>query len=117
MMTLQELTTTTDVPVLITDHQGFITFVNSAFQATFGWQSEEILGQPLTVVIPTSYHDSHHLGFARFTLTEQPTIMNHPLRLMAVTQDGREILSEHFITAEQQLGQWMFGAILRPLES
>jgi len=35
---------------------------------------------------------------------------------MAVTQDGREILSEHFITAEQQLGQWMFGAILRPLE-
>jgi PAS domain S-box-containing protein len=115
MMTLQELKSRTDVPVLITDHQGFITFVNSAFQTTFGWQEVEILGQPLTVVIPNSYHDAHHLGFARFALTEQPTVMNHPLKLMAVTKAGQEILSEHFITAEQRLGQWMFGAILRPL--
>lgn len=67
-------------------------------------------------VIPRSYQDSHNLGFSRFVMTEQSRILNHPLRLLAVTKDGREIMSEHFITAEQEDGQWVFGAILRPLD-
>lgn len=116
MITIVQMKCKNDVPVLITDQQGFIIYVNESFGEVFGWSLDEIIGQSLNTVIPNSYQDSHNLGFARFTMTEQSRILNHPLRLMAVRKDGREIMSEHFITAEQEDGQWLFGAILRPVE-
>lgn len=115
MKTINEMKRETDLSVLVTDDQGFITYVNERFRVVFGWSADEIIGQPLTVVIPKSYHDSHNLGFSRFAMTEKPKVLNHPLQLKAVTKDGREIDAEHFITAEQQQGQWVFGATLRPL--
>lgn len=116
MTTIQDMRQETELPVIFTDGQGFITYVNQAFNQTFGWEADEIIGQPLAAVIPSSYHDAHNLGFSRFAITEQSRVLNHPLQLMAVTKDGQEILSEHLITAEYQ-EQWVFGAILRPIQA
>lgn len=116
MRTIDEITRETSLPVVIANQFGFVTYINSAFELAFGWSSQDILGQPLALVIPMLYHDAHNLGFSRFAMTERPTVLNHPLQLMAITKDGREVLSEHFITAEHQDGQWLFGAILRPLD-
>lgn len=117
MTTLDEIRCETALPAVITNQFGFVIYINASFEATFGWSAQEIIGQPLNVLIPSLYHDSHNLGFSRFAMTERPTVLNHPLRLMSVTKDGQEILSEHFITAEHQDGQWLFGAVLRPLDS
>ena len=115
MQTIDQIKQENELPVLIADCQGLIVYVNEPFNLVFGWQPDEILGRSLESVIPHSYHDSHHLGFSRFAMTEQPTVLNHPLKLMAVTKYGKEIESEHFIIAEQKQGQWMFAATLRPL--
>ncbi len=115
-MTMDQLRSETGVPVVIADHDGSITYVNARFEAIFGWKSEEIVGQPLTTIIPKNLHDAHHLGFSRFLMTGKPTLLNQPLKLKAVTKDGREFDSEHIIVAEQQEGQWVFGATIRPLE-
>jgi hypothetical protein len=98
MKTLDEIRQETILPAVITNHFGFITYVNEPF-----------------VIIPSSYHDSHNLGFARFAMTEHARVLNHPLQLKAVTKDGQEVLSEHYITAECHQGQWLFGAIVCPL--
>lgn len=116
MTTIDDMRIKTDVPVLITDEWGLIIYVNEPFREVFGWNFDEIVGKLLITVIPKNYQDSHNLGFARFSMTEQSRVLNHPLQLKAVTKDGREILSEHFITAEQQDGKWFFGAILRPID-
>jgi PAS domain S-box-containing protein len=113
--TLKEIKDETNLPAIMTNHQGFIIYVNDAFRVVFGWTEAEIVGQTLEAVIPSSFHDSHHLGFSRFAMTEMPTVLNHPLELKAVRYDGSEINAEHFITAEKQEGEWIFGAILRPL--
>lgn len=115
MITLEELKHRTDVPVILADHEGRITYVNGPFQKVFGWNAEGILGQSLIVIIPTNLHDAHHLGFSRFLTTGKPTLLNQPLKLKAVTKDGRELEAEHLIVAEFQEGRWMFGATLRPL--
>ena len=104
-----------DVPVILANHEGTVVDVNVNFEKVFGWTAEEIIGQPLTVVLPPLFHDSHNLGFARFAATGNSTILNHPLQLKAVTKNGQEIESEHFIIAEKQEGQWIFAATLRPL--
>ncbi|MGD1902763.1 MAG: PAS domain S-box protein [Geitlerinemataceae cyanobacterium] len=106
-----------DVPVVVADSEGVITNVNAQFEVVFGWSLVEIVGQPLTVILPVFFRDSHNLGFSRFSATGTSTILNHPLNLKAVTKDGREIESEHFIVAEKQNGSWVFAATLRPLET
>lgn len=115
MATIEELKRETGLPVVIADGQEAITQVNERFEAVFGWRANEILGKPLTTIIPKNFHDAHHLGFSRFLTTGKPTLLNQPLKLNAVTKDGREFEAEHTITAEQRQGQWMFGATIRPL--
>jgi PAS domain S-box-containing protein len=114
MTTIDELKARADVPVLLADRHGLITYVNGRFEDVFGWSAAEILGKPLTTVIPKHLHDSHHLGFSRFLATGKPTLLNQSLTLKAVRKDGREFDSEHFIVAEKLDGHWVFGAILHP---
>lgn len=115
MSTIDEMRRRSDLPVVVADHQGFVTHVNEQFEKTFGWKKDEIIGKALTTIIPKNLHDSHHLGFSRFLTTGKPTLMNQPLNLKAIAKDGREFDSEHIIVAEQQGGQWVFAATIRPL--
>lgn len=113
-MTIEELEKRTDVPVVVVDDQGLITFVNAPFESVFGWPPKEIIGRPLTVIIPTNLHDAHQLGFSRFLTTGTPTLLNQPLRLKAITKDGRVFEAEHTIMAEQRNGAWNFAATIKP---
>lgn len=116
-MTLQGMKSEKTVPVILADERGVVTYVNAAFEAVFGWTLEEISGKPLTVIIPKTLHDSHHLGFSRFLSTGEPTLLDRPLRLKAVDKSGREFECEHRILAEKEAGRWVFGATLRPMDA
>jgi PAS domain S-box-containing protein len=117
MSAIANLKDKSELPVIITDHQGIVIYVNSVFEATFGWNYSDIIGQTLALILPTYFQDAHHLGFSRFSATGVSTILNHPLQLKVVTKDNREVESEHIIIAEKQENQWVFAATLRPLES
>ena len=115
MKNIEEIRRETRIPTVIADHQGLITFVNERFTEVFVWKLGEILGRPLTVIIPKNLHDAHHLGFSRFLATGKATLLNQPLKLRAVGKDGREFDAEHVIVAEKQEGRWLFGATVQPL--
>ncbi|MCC5634177.1 PAS domain-containing protein [Nostoc sphaeroides CHAB 2801] len=115
MKTISEIKSETELPVIISDQQGFVTYINEAFNQVYGWSYEEIIGLPLEVIIPESLHDSHRLSFSRFVMTEKAKILNHPLLLKTVTKEGIEVESEHFITAEKQGDNWFFAATISPL--
>lgn len=114
--TIAELKKEIDTPVMIANHEGFITYVNQQFESVFGWSQDEIIGQLLTTILPKSFQDSHNLAFSRFQATERANVLNHPLQLKAVTKDHQEIMTEHYIIAEKLEGEWFFGAMLRPLD-
>ncbi|MCZ6491496.1 MAG: PAS domain S-box protein [Acidobacteria bacterium] len=115
MKSISQLRRETDVPVVLADHQGFITYLNERWQVVFGWSPEELIGKTLTTIIPSSLRDAHNLGFSRFLSTGQPTLLNRFVRLKVKAKDGQEVDCEHFIIAEQHQGQWVFGAMIRPL--
>lgn len=115
MPTIQELEHERDLPVVIADHRGIVTYVNARFETVWGWKAEDLVSQPLTTIIPPNLHDAHHLGFSRFLTTGQPTLLNRPLKLKVRMKDGRELEAEHTITAERHNGAWRFGATVRPL--
>ena len=108
---------TGDSPGVIADSQGIVTDVNTPFEQMTGWKKEEIIGELISVILPSYFRESHHMGFSRFTATGVSAILNHPLELKVITKDNQEIMSEHYIIAEKHNEQWSFGATLRPLTS
>lgn len=115
-MTITELQHKADVPVVIADQDGIVTYINASFETVFGYRPDEIVGEPLTVIIPKNLRDSHHMGFSRFLATGKPTLLDKPIQLKAVLKDGRIVDAEHTIIAEQVNGRWMFGATICPVD-
>ena len=105
-----------DLPFVRADASGIVQEINARFQAVYGWSEASLIGQSLGLILPPSFRDSHHAGFARFKLTEVSKVLNHPLKLATFCSDGNAIESEHFIVAEKNDdGSWSFAATLRPL--
>ena len=105
-----------DLPFVRADSAGIVREINARFRTVYGWTEKDLIGQSLGLILPPSFRDSHHAGFARFQLTELSKVLNHPLRLATFCADGHEIESEHYIVAEKHDdGSWSFAATLRPL--
>lgn len=102
-------------PFIVADSLGNVVRFNTVFTETYGWEPQQLVGQPLGLILPESFRMSHQFGFSRFQATEISTILAHPLRLSTLCADGRVIVSEHFIIAEKEAGTWLFGATLTPL--
>lgn len=99
-------------PVITADQEGVITSINDAFQETFGWSREDLVGKSLTEIIPPYLRDAHNLGFSRFITTEKPTLLGQPLSLKILMKDGREVDAIHLITAQRANGQLSFAATI-----
>lgn len=105
-----------DLPFVRADSAGVVQEINQRFREVYGWADDQLIGQSLGLILPPSFRDSHHAGFARFKLTEESRVLNHPLKLATFCSDGQAIDSEHFIVAEKHSdGTWSFAATLRPL--
>ena len=113
---IRQLREQQDLPFVRADASGVVREINQRFREVYGWSDDQLLGQSLGLILPPSFRDSHHSGFARFKLTEESRVLNHPLKLATFCVDGKAIESEHYIVAEKHDdGTWSFAATLRPL--
>ena len=104
------------LPFIVANRLGMVCDINEAFEAVFGWGRQDLLGESLSQILPEAYKMSHQLAFSRFQLPPtQSAVLGHPLRLATRCADGSEIVSEHFIIAEERAGEWYFAATLKPL--
>lgn len=110
MQSIAELKSMTDVPVICATKQGFISYINPSFTEHFAWTESDLIGQPLSSIIPTNLQDAHNLGFSKFLLTENANLLGKPLLLKIITKDGAELNAEHCIIAEKIDGDWEFAA-------
>lgn len=111
-----ELRKKLNLPFVRADSEGMVVEYNSRFSEVYGWD-KTLIGQSIGEILPEEYRAFHHSGFARFQLTETSKVVNHPLTLATICNDGTVISSEHFIVAEKsEESGWSFAATLRPLE-
>ena len=104
------------LPFIVANRLGMVCEINEAFEAVFGWARRELIGESLSQILPAAHKMSHQLAFSRFQLPPtQSAVLGHPLQLATRCADGKEILSEHFIIAEERAGEWYFAATLKPL--
>jgi len=102
------------VPVIFADYNGIITAINRKFEEDFLWSAEELVGKSLNEIIPVELHDSHNMGFSRYVLSGQSSMLGTPLDLKITRGDGEVVLAEHYIVDMKGDGKELVAARIIP---
>lgn len=95
---------------------GQIVFWNTAAQRIFGF-GQEVLAQPLTLLMPERYREAHLKGFRRFLSGGDSHVIGKTLELSALRRDGTEFPMELSLAAWSinSQGDIFFTAIIRDI--
>ncbi len=77
--------------MVITDSEGQITLVNEQTERLLGYGRDELLGQPVEILLPERLRASHLRHRARFLADPKLRPMGAGLELFARRRDGREL--------------------------
>ncbi|MGI8557636.1 MAG: PAS domain S-box protein [Solirubrobacteraceae bacterium] len=72
------------------DADGNVLFWNEAAAAMFGRTPDQMLGQPLTSIMPERYRELHESGLARYRRTREPHVIGKTVQLHGLRRDGSE---------------------------
>ena len=78
-------------PLVIVDATGLIALVNREVVVLFGYEPEELVGQPVEVLLPQRYHGSHIALRQAYTQAPQVRRIGKDQLLWALTKQGREV--------------------------
>jgi len=101
-------------PIITLDERQRITLVNPAVEQMFGYSEAQLLGKPITVLIPERYqaaHVAHVRKFARTQASGRP--MGRSGQTVGRRADGREIPIDASIAQSELAGERQFTVVLR----
>jgi PAS domain S-box-containing protein len=80
--------------MIVVDQQGKIILVNSQVEALFGYRRDELLGQPVEMLVPESLRARHAGHRSLFFADARPRAMGQGMELYARHKDGHEFPTE-----------------------
>jgi PAS domain S-box-containing protein len=86
--------------IVTADGSGQIVKWNWGAECIFGYTVTEIIGQPLTILMPQRFRDAHMTGMSRVRDGGKPHVMGAPVELSGLRKDGSEF------PLELSLAQW-----------
>ncbi len=102
--------------VVSVDETFRIRLFNKGAQTTFGYELEEAIGQPLQMLIPQRFHDSHREhaeGFVRSAETNREITQRN--EVLGLRKDGTEFAIEASVSRLDQLGDKTYTAMVRDI--
>jgi PAS domain S-box-containing protein len=79
------------IAIVVADAAGILRSINSQGQLLFGYQSEEVLGQPLEMLIPERFRSQHPALRSAYAAAAAPRPMGAGRDLFGLRKDGREV--------------------------
>ncbi len=101
--------------VISIDERGAILFANPATARIFGHDPAELIGQPLTVLMPEFLRKLHEKGFSRYLATGQRHINWQGTELTALRKDGKEFPVEISFGELSRDGHKVFTGFIRDI--
>ena len=102
--------------VISIDKYARVTYVNSAFERTFGYRAEEVIGCDLAEkIVPPGLREAHRQGLARYLETGQESILDRRIELSAMRADGSLFPAELAVTRTGLPGQPAFTGYVRDI--
>jgi protein-histidine pros-kinase len=99
--------------MVIVDAQGKIVLVNSQAVALFGWRHEEMLGQPIELLVPQRLRAAHPGHRAAFFAQPKPRQMGAGLELHGLRKDNSEFPVEISLSPIQTEGGLLIASAIR----
>jgi PAS domain S-box-containing protein len=76
--------------IISADSEGEVIFWNDAAQKMFGYSADEIIGKPLTTIMPERYRSAHLKGLNRVVQTGKSRLSGKVIELAGLRKDGSE---------------------------
>src|SRR2546426_4571034 len=106
--------TATDA-IVSADSRGHITYFNPGAELIFGHAARDVIGKPLTWLMPDRFHDAHRQGIARFLSTGKAHVIGRTVELVGRRKDGTEFPLELSLASWKVGGDTFFTRILRDI--
>ncbi|MFZ0732183.1 MAG: PAS domain S-box protein [Candidatus Sulfotelmatobacter sp.] len=101
--------------VISIDESGAILFANPATARIFGYDPTELIGKPLTVLMPEFLRKLHEKGFSRYLATGQRHINWQGTELTALRKNGQEFPVEISFGELSRDGRKVFTGFIRDI--
>ncbi|MFV2121643.1 ATP-binding protein, partial [Streptomyces sp. Act-28] len=102
-------------PTIAADEQNRIIAVNGPAADLMGWRPEDLVGLPLTTLIPDHLRRRHLAAFTSLLLSGEPRILGRSVPLPALHRDGRLVPVRLFLQSREAAdGRTVFIARLSP---
>ncbi|UOY00479.1 sensor domain-containing protein [Blastococcus sp. PRF04-17] len=102
--------------IVSADARGLIVSWNRGGEAMFGYTEADVIGKPLTVLMPERYRDAHERGMGRFLLTGEPRVIGSgAVEVHALRKDGTEFPVELSLSHWSEGDGRFFTGILRDI--
>jgi PAS domain S-box-containing protein len=101
--------------IVSADSFGRLLSWNSGAERMFGWRAEEVVGRPLTVIIPERLRALHEAGITRVRQSGHSKLAGSVVELVALRRDGGEFPVELSIGSWQGSDGLAFSAVIRDI--
>lgn len=99
--------------IICADTEGIVILWNRAAEDILGFSSDEMMGNPLTAIIPERFRELHNIGIARVGGGGERHVIGKTAELFALHKDGRELPVELSLSTWETAGKRYFSGIIR----
>jgi PAS domain S-box-containing protein len=101
--------------IIVIDAASTIVQVNEEVVRTWGYPGADLVGAPLTRLMPPAYRERHLAGLKRYLETSQAHVIGQRMELEGLRQDGTTFPLELRITETRVSDQLLFTAAVRDI--
>lgn len=101
--------------IVTADQNGLITGWQGSAERMFGWAAHDVLGKPITMLMPSRYRASHERGIERVRMTRQSPLAGQTLDAYALDRDGHEFPVQVLIGVVDAPAGLKFTTVVRDL--
>jgi PAS domain S-box-containing protein len=102
--------------VISMDQYGRMTYANSAFERTFGYRAQDVVGRELAeTIVPPLLREAHRRGLSRYLETGRSTILGLRIEVSAMRADGTLFPAEVTVTRTGLPGEAAFTGYVRDI--
>ncbi len=101
--------------IISMDDNGTIQFTNPATERIFGYTSQDLIGKPLTILMPESLREAHENGFERYLRTGETHMNWQGTELTGVRKNGQKFPVEVSFGELTKDGRRIFTGFVRDI--
>ncbi|MDH3770775.1 MAG: PAS domain S-box protein, partial [Nitrospirota bacterium] len=101
--------------IILGDQDGIILSWNEAAQNMFGYTAEEVVGNPLTLLMPHRYRQAHQQGLERVRSTGEMRVIGKKVELHGLRKGGEEFPIELSLSRSVATEEVFYCGIIRDI--